>query len=890
MVHGICIAWCVTVLVLMVACEGKDIQFQFMEEQNVGFKIGVISTEANIDVTDKSSFVITTKDFDLANVTNATTGELRTAKVIDRETVCRNEITCEKVIQVVSVQPYQLITVTLIIDDMNDNAPFFAKSTENITLSESQALGMVRPLPAAVDLDKGINNSITSYEFSSLSENPGKFELQIDTNENKLPTSLKLKLVDTLDREIKDKYRLFVLAKDSGTPKRTGTLTIDITVEDDNDNKPVFEEAFVNVSVTEDISVGKVIYTFRAHDADAGKNGEVEYSLSQFETDYVLDHFFVNETTGQVVVKSKLVFQAGNAENVITVVAQDKGDNPQSAQATLYLTVKDMDNNPPEISVTIFAENLHVSENAPLTTAILHVSVADPDTGIDGQIQCSLYNTYFGLEKVSDKNYKVFVQHKLDRETNPEHNITITCQDGGGLETSESFTIVVTDYNDHTPRFSSYVYYVNVSENNDIGAAILTVTATDEDIGDNGRISYRLPSNYDFEIEETTGIIRAKVKLDYEVQRTKIFNVLAVDNSQDNPRTGTSTVQVNILDVNDNAPIFTNPDPVYDLQVKEGLGSNAHVDFVTALDPDTNDSGKVTYDMVPEYKSGGFNAVPFEVIGDGEIKTTMELDREQQGVYIFQVIAFDSGKPSLTSTATVRVTVIDANDEPPVFIFPSADNKTVTALNEVSDIPIATLSAVDKDTGINQELIYFIAEGDANSVFSLEPNKGELFIVKNVHLKEDTVFKLLVSVYDKGDPPLSAKAELLVKLLYTNATTAEPYSDVNKSYVIIVVTVVCVTCLLSITIITVICLIRRKDVAQCGKNTNASSKLHLPSISAKFSGSKPQSTQQLQSDKVYPTESIQQKNKKEVSFSIEDGDSFSSNDFKPLTIRNKKVS
>ena len=878
-----CTLWFLLVFVgVQVLCQDTNIQFQFVEQQDEGYLIGVISTKANIDVTSASNFKITTKDFDLANITNKTTGELRTAKVIDREVVCMNQIKCEKEIQVVSVAPYELITVKLIIDDINDNAPFFDPSAILLDPAESQALGKVWTLPAARDFDQGVNNSITSFEFSKLSDNPGVFELQVEENSN----SLQLKLVSELDREVKDRYMLYILAKDSGTPQRTGTLTLDFIVKDENDNKPVFDDPVVNVSVTEDIAVGKVVYTFRALDIDASVNGEVQYSLGQWQSNYIFDHFSINETTGELSVTKELVFEAGNAERVIFIVAEDKGTNPQSAQATLYLTVKDVDNNPPEISVTIFVDNLRVPENAPLATPMLHVSVTDSDTGIDGQIECNLYNTYFGLEKVSDNNYKVFVQHKLDRETNAEHNITITCQDGGGMQDSEMFTIVVTDINDHNPRFSSYVYYVNVTENNAEGDYILTVTATDGDIGDNGKISYRLPGNIDFLIGETDGVIRANMTLDFEKDRRKIFNVLAVDNSKDAPRSGTATVQVNVLDINDNAPIFTSTEPILDLQVKEGLGSNARVDLLTALDPDTGDSGRVSYDMVPQYKTGNLNAVPFVVMGDGEVKTTMDLDREEQGVYIFEVIAFDFGSPSLTSTANIRVTVGDVNDQTPVFTFPVATNKSVTALNEVSDVPVATLEAFDNDAGINQELIYFIAEGDVNSVFSLTPTTGELFIVKYVHLTEDTVFKLVVSVYDKGDPPLSAASELIVNLKYTNATTVEPYTEVNRSYMIIVVTVVCVTCLLSITMITVICLLRRND-KDCGKRVNALSKLSLPSVSSKFGQHKTQASTQLQNDKVYPTETMQQKNKKEVSFSLEDGDSLSSNDFKPLTARSK---
>lgn len=865
-----------------------EITFSFEEEQQPLYIIGTISASAKIDVTTGSSFKITTKDQTLVQITNETTGELRTAQVIDREVVCRNEISCEKVIQVVSVVPYEILTVKLIIEDINDMTPDFGKTTEEMTLSESQAPGTLRPLPLAIDLDKGPGNGVEVYEFSFLSDDTSKFELVLEKNQQDVTTGLKLQLMDKLDREVTDHYTLVILAKDNGEPKRTGTLTVDITVSDENDNVPVFDDPVVNISITEDITVGKVIYTFRAKDNDTGKNGEVEYLLDQLQSNYILQHFAVNQTTGELSVTSKLEYEAGNSQKTVYIVATDKGENPETSTATLFLTIKDVDNNAPEISATVLVDGLRVSEKTPVTTAILHVSVTDSDTGVDGQVECNMYNTYFGLEKVQavDKNYKVFVQSALDRESIPEHNITISCRDGGGLEAFETFTITVTDENDHTPLFSQFVYYVNVTENNKIGAEILTVSATDKDIDENGRISYKLLPNPDFEIDENTGIIKAKTQLDYESHRRKIFDVFAVDNSKVDQRTGTATVQINILDINDNAPDFTATR--YAFRIREGLGSNALVDMVTAIDGDSGDAGRVSYDISSEYKTGGPLAVPFVIVGDGEIKTTMDLDREQKSEYVFKVVATDLGSPRLSSIVDVHVFVDDANDQTPVFVFPSENNKTVTALNEVSDVPIAELGAVDNDTGINQELIYFIADGDVNSVFSLEPNSGNLYIVKYVHLKEDTTFHLIVSVYDKGTPPLSAKSELIVNLQYANVTTTETLSDVNKSYVIIVVTVVIVTCLLSVTIITVICLIRRKDVKE-GGNHSRTSKLKLPSISGKLSGSKPSSSQQLASDKIYPTDTIQQKNKKEVSFSFEDGDSLSINDLRQLTVRNNKV-
>lgn len=888
-----CMLW----LVSMVTSQAPDntltkINFSINEELESGTYIGNIAAESNLGSGNGYNFQIV-KDEDSLVSLNTTSGELKTAKVIDREVICKNQKSCDIAYEVLTNKDAAVfsISVTLRIIDINDNTPTFNPDKKVLNISESSPVDMTYPLKSAVDLDTGANNGITSYEFSPFSTQNENFELFVTNDNNEL--GLNIKLVKSLDREVKDNFQLLILAKDSGTPIRTGTLTVDVNIQDENDNKPEFDDSVLNITVTEDIAIGKGIVTLRAVDRDSGNNGKVKYTLAAQQEDYIIQHFAMDEQTGLLSVAQKLEYQANNMHKTILIIASDQGSTPQSATATVYLTIQDVGNTAPQISLIFWAtkisENIiQVSESTKKDTAIVSVNVEDTDSGENGQVSCNLYNTYFGLESVpnSRNSYKIFVQHTLDRESIAEHNVSVWCEDGGGLRTEVSFLVKIKDENDNSPIFSTYIYQKSFEENNTYGAEILTVSATDkDDPTENGRISYFIHPDdaKEFEAEENTGVIRAKVKLDREVSAEKIFEVIAVDHGKP-ARSSTATVRLDLIDINDMRPQFTETE-LYEFHVAEGKESNTYVDQVTATDSDQGNNGRVAYYMPQDYQSGGKYAVPFDVLENGEIKTNMELDREAKSMYNFKVGVRDFGVPPLNNTVRVIVKVDDINDNSPKFVFPSGENNTVTAFNEVSDKEITTLHAVDKDIGINQKLVYFILEGNNDGVFSLDPNTGNLFIVKFIPLSEDKKFPLSVSVYDKGQPQLSTKEDLLVTLRYTNVTTASQNGgDSNKSYVIIVVTVVCITCLLSVTIITVICLIRRKDIHKCGKNDTLS-KVRIPSLNR--NGPKPSAPSvPLANDKIYP-DALPSKNKKEVSFSLEDGDSFSSCDFKTMAGKEK---
>ena len=871
--------WIILILIFFALVIAQDpiisnIEFKLSEEQRNGTFIGNIAAESNIG-TDGYRFTILDNDNSEIKSKvhlNSTTGVLVTAQVINREQECSYERICELNFEVVANgDSYEILSVKILISDVNDNTPTFEESFKSFELSESKPMNYEITLTPAVDLDMGDNNGVSEYAFASKTED---FELKYEGSGS--TSSLSLVLVNGLDHETTDSYDLLILAKDAGVPIRTGTLTVHIDVVDENDNKPVFINDIINVTVTEDIDVDKVIVVLQAKDKDSGKNGEVIYHLAKGQTADILNSFAINENTGELRVATKLDYEPDNAHKTIVIVAADKGDNPETAQATVYLTILDVGNNPPKVTLTylepeISPNNILVKENSVLNKTVVHVNVEDTDTGANGNVSCLTYNTYFGIKEVTSsvgrKGYKVFVQHLLDRESTDRHNVTVTCIDGGDMESSVSFVVTIKDENDNPPKFTSYDYRAEMKENNTYGAEIIQVSATDRDIGENGRVTYAIDpgSALDFEVEENTGMVRAKKSFDREDKEQEVFKVLAMDHG--NPqRTSTSTLILTLLDVNDEVPQFTR---IESFDVKENKPSNTYVDTVTATDKDIGDNKRLTFYLLPQYTKGGSHEVPFDIMeDDGRIITNRRLDREFKNRYEFEIGVRDHGVPSLNSSARVIVNVLDMNDETPYFIFPKPNNNTVVTLNQVSSIPITTILAADKDTGINKELMFFISEGNEEDIFSLDSESGDLFIVKYVHLTANKEYTMTIAVYDKGQPSLFIKEDLNILLEYTNITSV-PQTDegLSSNNIIIVVTVICITLLLSVTIITVICIIRRNDITKCGSKTD---KFPTNLIRRR---PKPGTNQQLANDKVYP-EALQAKNRKEVSFSIEDAETY----------------
>lgn len=748
---------------------------------------------------------------------DSATSYLYSNTIIDREQdgICKYLMDCYFDFKVLAHKTtinssiFDIIDVRVNVTDVNDNAPQFQNSELTLELSEATTQYTKIPLPSAIDLDTGKGNGVQSYTLAGATD----FKLVQESQ------ALYLSVENSLDRERTASYLMYLKAMDGGNPIRTGTLTIRLNILDENDNKPVFLESNVDVDIDETAKAGTLVKQLSAKDLDAGKNGEVFYRLKSFQQKEINDSFSIDDT-GKLTLAKPLVYEQGKIYTVI-VEAVDKGTIPLSAQATVNVYVIDIGNNPPQISVNFLSNEVDgdavkISEGSGINTLVAVIMVKDTDSGENGDVSCFTYSTYFGLSTISQTDYRLIVQHKLDRETMDTHNVTVTCKDKGQpeMDDSVSFRIILKDENDNPPRFSEYYYNVELQENVAAGYNFFTVRATDADIGDNGNITYEIYPNTDdrFTINPINGKIFTKAVFDREVTSQVIFQVLARDHGTP-PLESKSSVVVDITDVNDNRPEFIKP--FADFTISENMQNGTLVDTVSAYDLDKGANGQFVLLFDPKFDT---SSLPFTIFSTGEIITKAVLDREKQSQYTFPVIAVDKGSPPLTGTTTVRIRVTDQNDNKPVFTFPQNENNTITIPNTIRDESIiATIQAYDADSEENGNVNFFINSGDEENRFYLNPTTGSLHIKSAaiMDINGDKRFRLKIEARDRGSPPLNSTTDLNIIIQHLNTTTAK-LTESNE-YILISVLIVCITFVCAVCLIAVICFLKRKNIA-CGKN------------------------------------------------------------------------
>ena len=805
------------------AAEDGVIHFSISENSPKGILVGNIADNmhslenATLEVRENAAFT-----FLLPNGANnvffnldSTSGTLTTSDVnIDRETVCPYKEDCSLEVQVAvkSVDGYfDVATVMVEILDRNDNKPAFPSSLVTLNISENIQDGAEFTIKPAEDPDMSGNNSVQSYEIL---QDYDIFELVVSTDRVG-GYSLKLILTHALDREIMDFYSVKIIARDGGNPVKEGTLKIDVNVIDSNDNTPLFEKDFYNVTIEESIAPGTVILKLSATDLDTGKNGELSYKFRerQSDIDIVTRLFHVSETTGELSVISDLHSEQSESFEFF-VDAIDHGDQPNANQTLILVQIEDATNNAPVVTLHLVDSDkigfVSLPENSKIGSFVAHINVEDTDKGQNGNVSCRSENSNFGLEKLPVRGYKIVTLELLDREKLPLHDVTVTCFDNGSpiLSSSVSFLVNLDDENDNYPQFGKTVYHAVISENNDLGDNITKVHATDIDAGINKLFEYALhpADNKDgfFSINSKTGTIYAIHSLDRETHPEIVFRVIAVDKGS-GPQTGTATVSLTVLDENDNIPHMIPARPK--LEIKENMPANTSVGFLNGTDDDKGINAQMVYEIAP--LSASF---PFELTTNGEFRTKEKLNRELQNRYEIPVTVRDLGLKPLSNTQYVTITVKDENDNAPIVTFPNDVNDSVNFVYPVGDYNVVTsVAAYDVDEGENGTLTYSIIDGNELGMFEIDSDFGEISVRNIIDLEKDTQIILVINVQDRGVIPQYTTASLTMNVIYGNATVVASTDTGSNKHIVISVVVVIITILLAVAIVGIILFLRSVD-------------------------------------------------------------------------------
>ena len=767
----------VIIVFLCISSSKAGLVYSIKEELPPNTFVGNIPQDFNLssrypaDVVNKLTFRFLSNKMEIKVIENS--GQLMTAQIIDRDTMCPGKETCMITADIlVGPASYiDIIPVEVEVLDINDNTPTFPEDTISIRISELSTPGKaIHTLPSAVDPDSG-TFALKGYKLIS-PEDSDLFALE-ESRALDGSTELKLMLTQAIDRETIPSHHLKVMAYDGDSPPKTGVLNVNLVVDDENDNPPVFDVPFYEVNVSETLPIGTSLLRVSATDKDDGDNSKIIYSLTPTTLQNFGSIFRIQPNSGEIFSKHKLDFKTTSSYKLV-VDASDQGSESQSTQVAVFVNVEDV-NEPPEITILTMtaSEHLEVMEGIAPYSVIASVSVKDPDSAKNGQVMCSFDNPNFQLEQLAsyEKHFKVITTETLDRESIESYDISLTCQDKGipPLSTTRQVHVIVLDANDHAPVFSSRFYSASIEENNRPHKVIDQVKATDKDIGENARLEYSLSDrNSDilkelFEIEASSGVVRAKGILDHELFSFAILDIVVKDHGN-LTLFATAQINVTIKDQNDCKPEFSESTG-YTFNILEEELPGIDVGNVSATDADSAPFNIIKYRLEADDLNTLTN---FRIDADtGFIKTTTTMDRETDPVYYIRIVAFNPRYDWLSTTSSVTVYLSDINDNGPVVDFPSLSNSTVSVPKNVKlGYVITRVRAHDRDIGVNGQLSfaledYFIS-GDEFPFDVDHPTGAITAIMRLTSVETGTQFNLTIVVKDHGRPQFQSVALLTI--------------------------------------------------------------------------------------------------------------------------------
>lgn len=796
------------------------LQYEIEEEVQWGTIIGNIFRDANLrrfyntTVQQKLQFSFLTQS-DHANLfsLDERNSDLRTAARVDRDKICPQRAECDIKMDV-AVRPVEYflsVKVVVRVLDLNDNAPRFPQENMASSLSESTSPGVLFPVPTATDKDSP-RYGVKSYRFETYTK---KFKLEIKNSTDGM-VDLHLVLLEELDRELEQSYQMRVVATDG---ENTGSINIDITVVDINDNSPKFLNNSYTAQVPENTPVDSTIVQVQAEDPDAGSNGEIKYDFTSRTRRAHSDTFGINPHSGQIYLKKPLDYER-QAQYSLAVTAQDQGTDSLPTPTKVVIHVIDINDHVPQITINALTGSGHaqIPEHSEVPYFIAHISVFDPDGGNNGKFNCSLDDPLFRLVQLYDTEFKVMAVAELDREMQDLHDVRIICRDQGvpAQVAISHLPVHVQDENDNTPKFALDMYYATVEENQPPNTYILQVSAKDRDTGLNKEIEFELEVNARnaFQIDPYTGILRTNMEFDRELIQDLEFQVFAVDKG--NPRrTGTTTILITISDQDDESAQFT--EDKFTFHIDENAPDISEVGRVTAADADLPTRNEFSYHLDESDPMSDLFSIDSV---SGLIRTRTSLDRESQEMYLLNVFVRSENPSHPSDSASVIIYIDDVNDNPPVIDFPTEENRTVHVSNQVPmGYTVARILAHDLDVDRNARMTYFISEGNEGNEFVIGPKTGDLFVNDKFSKYDYNSFKLVVMVKDHGVPQRISVATLIVIVNASIPYIPPPFGGshsaggqgISDLHLIIIICVVLGSAIVATLLVVAIVLLKRRD-------------------------------------------------------------------------------
>ncbi|XP_059102801.1 protocadherin beta-6-like [Peromyscus eremicus] len=543
----------------------------------------------------------------------------------------------------------------------------------------------------------------------------------------------------------------------------------DLQITDINDHSPEFPHREMLLKITESAQPGTVFPLKAAQDSDIGNNAVQNYTVSPNLHFHVVTQSRTDGSKYPELVLDRTLDREEQPELTLTLTAVDGGSPPKSGTTVVRIEVVDINDNAPQFVQSLY--EVQIPENSPLDAVVLTVSARDLDAGIHGNIAYSLFqgsgvSQPFVIDEVTGE---IRLKRVLDFEATTYYNMEIVATDSGGFSGKCSVLVAVVDVNDNAPTLTISSLTTSIPENAP-EAVVAVFSVSDPDSGDNGRMVCSIQNNLPFLLKPTFEnyyTLMTEGPLDRESRAE--YNITITVTDMGTPRLTTQhTITVQVSDVNDNAPFFTQTS--YTVFVQENNSPALHIGTISATDSDSGSNAHITYSLLPTHDPQLALSSLISINADnGQLFALRALDYEALQTFEFQVGATDQGSPALSSQALVRVLVLDANDNAPFVLYPLQNaSAPCTELLPRAAEPgylVTKVVAVDRDSGQNAWLSFQLLKATEPGLFSVWAHNGEVRTSRLLTERDAPKHRLLLLVKDNGDPPRSASVTLHVLLV-----------------------------------------------------------------------------------------------------------------------------
>ncbi|XP_068885412.1 protocadherin gamma-B5-like [Aphelocoma coerulescens] len=557
---------------------------------------------------------------------------------------------------------------------------------------------------------------------------------------------------------------------------------VSVTIQDINDNAPQFDREFVTIEIIESTPPGTRFPLGSGRDPDIGANSLQNYELTPNPLFSLLVRESPDGTKHAELVLEKFLDREKQRNHHLILTAVDGGDPVRSGTAQIKINVTDANDNPPVFTKEIY--KVRLMENLPEGSLAFQVKATDNDEGTNAEITYSFSDIAKSVRQVftlDPRTGDVKVSGPLDYEERKYYEATVEGKDGGGLTAHAKVHIDIIDVNDNAPTLSLLPILNPIPEDSVPSTVVAVINVRDRDAGENGEVSCKMDGNLPFKLEpssENTYKLIIAWPLDRENVSAYNITITAVDRGRPALRSSTELV-LEVSDVNDNAPVFE--EAAYSAYVSENNAAGALVVRVQARDADAGANGRVSYWLAGgSAGAAGAAALVSVEARSGALYAQRSLDYEQCREFAVAVRAQDGGSPARSSTATVRVFVLDRNDNAPRVLWPAAGAggaaaggaAPAAAAAAFEVVPrsaeagylVAKVVAVDADAGRNAWLSYELVQASEPALFRVGLHSGEVRTARAVSERDAAKQRVVAVVKDHGQPALSATATLHVVL------------------------------------------------------------------------------------------------------------------------------